>query len=201
VELHFDFHGDEVGYFHLEESKINVYYPSTGSEVFHDVPFGYLEARQNEHLVATNWLFCGGLVYANRGTIRHWVRDGVIANTLAWGGTKFTNRIHYKWWMDRSGPYDLRLYGKHRIEYWLLPLGAFDGPRVVREVEALTAPLFLAAGSGERSLYEIEDDRLEVTSLYEKDGRVWVRGYQMPGAGPGRFRDWEIFNQPLQTLA
>ena len=36
--------------------------------------------------------------------------------------------------------------------------------------------------------------------LYEKEGRAWVRGYQVPGAGGTRFRDGEIFNEPIQNL-
>ncbi len=199
--LDFDFNASEVGDFHIDETKINVYYPTVGSKVYHDMPFYYDEARQGDLMFATNWLYCGGLVYVNRGTIKHWVRNGVIADTLAWGGTYFSNRIGFV--SDspafHGAEYDVRLYGKQKIEYFLIPSGAFNGQSIVHDVEALTSPVFITSGKGEKSFYEVQDKSLAVTSLYEKDGQVWVRGYQMPTKG-GRFRNWEIFNVPLRTI-
>ena len=88
TEVEFDFAGDELGDFHLEETKLNVYYPTSGKELWHDVPFGYESAREGEQMLALNWVHSGGLVYVNRGTPKHWARDGVLANTLGWGGKK-----------------------------------------------------------------------------------------------------------------
>ena len=200
AELEFDFDGDEIGDFHLEETKLNVYYPTPGGDIWHDVPFGFESAREGDQLLALNWVQCGGLTYVNRGTPKHWVQKGVIANTLAWGGKKWSNRIHYDWWMQRCSNYDLRLYGRQKIEYFLIPAGAFDGAAAKRAVEALTAPVFIAPGTGERSLCRLKDDSLAVTSLFEKEGQVWARGYQMPSAKKGRFRDWEIFNLPAEEM-
>ena len=200
AELEFDFDGDEIGDFHLEETKLNVYFPTPGGDISHDEPFGFQSAREGEQLLALNWVQCGGLTYVNRGTPKHWVRDGVIANTLAWGGKKWSNRIHYGWWMKRCPNYDLRLHGRQKIEYFLIPSDSSNGTEVTREVEALTAPTFIAPGSGEKSWCSVKDDTLAVTALYEKDGEVWTRGYQMPSAKKGRFRDWEIFNLPVKEL-
>ena len=136
----------------------------------------------------------------NRGTPKHWVRNGVLANTLAWGGKEWTNRFHYAWWMERCPNYDLRLYGRQKIEYFLIPSAPSNGAVATREVEALTAPVFIAQGAGEKSWGSLKDDSLAVTSLFEKDGQVWLRGYQMPSANKGRFRDWEIFNLPAKEM-
>jgi hypothetical protein len=200
VELEFDFDGDEIGDFHLEETKLNVYYPTPGGDIRHDAPFGFEPVSEGEQLLALNWVQCGGLTYVNRGTPKHWVRNGVVANTLAWGGKKWSNRIHYSWWMKRCPKYDLRLYGRQKLEYFLIPSDSSNGVAATHEVEALTAPVFIAQGAGEKSWGSVKDDSLAVTSLFEKDGQVWLRGYQMPSAKKGRFRDWEIFNLPAKKM-
>jgi hypothetical protein len=200
AELEFDFDGDEIGDFHLEETKLNVYYPTPGGEIWHDVPFGFEPAREGDQLLALNWVQCGGLTYVNRGTPKHWVRNGVLANTLAWGGNKWSNRIHYGYWMERCPNYDLSLRGRQKLEYFLIPSDSSDGAAATRMVEALTTPVFIAQGTGEKSWGSVMDDTLAVTSLFEKDGQVWTRGYQMPSAKKGRFRDWEIFNLPAKEM-
>ncbi|TFG49202.1 MAG: hypothetical protein E4H40_03370 [Candidatus Brocadiia bacterium] len=198
AEIEFDFNGDEVGVFWLDDTKIDVYYPTVGTAVFNDIPFGYVQAKENRPLFPTNWLYCGGLVYVNRGTNKHWVSDGVIANVVAWGGNRFSNRIHLNW--SNKTQYDLRLYGKQRIEYFLMPIGEFDGNRIVREVEAMTAPVFVTKGKGEKSFYDSADKNLTVTSVHEKDGEVWMRGYKLPSTDKSRYRNWEIFDGPAGSL-
>jgi hypothetical protein len=198
VELDFNFNGNEIGDFHLEETKLNVYYPTRGGEIYHDLPFGYLAASENEQLFATTWLYCGGLVYANRGTIKHWVRDGVMANTIAWGGRRFSNRVQWSWTSARQ--YDLRLQGQQQIVYYLIPFGPFDGAAVTRAVEDALSPVFVAPGGGEKSFYQITDKGLAVTSLFEKDGELSARGYQVPSGGNQRFHNWTIFNGLLKEL-
>ncbi|MFC1739671.1 hypothetical protein ACFL1G_11600, partial [Planctomycetota bacterium] len=121
AELEFEFDGNEVGYMWIDKTKINVYFPTKGSRVYHDIPFGYIESSQKRPLFAINWVSCGGLVYVNRGTVKHWVEDGVIANVLGWGGNHFSNRLHWDWL--ESPQYDIRLYGRQKIEYYLLPMG------------------------------------------------------------------------------
>ncbi|MGA2177929.1 MAG: hypothetical protein ABSH38_23520 [Verrucomicrobiota bacterium] len=198
AELEFDFNGNTIGDFHIEETKLNVYYPTAGGDIYHDIPFGYLPAQEREQLFATTWLYCGGLVYVNYGTIKHWIDGGVMANTMAWGGRRFSNRIHLSWTNARQ--YDLQLYGKQTIDYDLIPFGKFDGPAITRAVQDLRTPICMFPGSGQKSFYQMTDPSLAVTSLFEKDGDVWVRGYQMPSATKGQFRDWEIFNRPLKDF-
>jgi hypothetical protein len=196
AQIEFDFNGNEVGYFWIDKTKINIYYPTRGSDVYHDIPFGYTAAEQNKPLFATNWLYCGGLVYVNRGTVKHWVQDGLLANVVAWGGNHFSNRLHWDWL--ESPQYDIRLYGKQKIEYFLLPCGKFNESTVAQKVADLTSPVFMSKGKGQKSFYKVKEKDLAVTSVYEKDGQVWTRGYKLPSEKKSKYRDWEIFNKPVE---
>ncbi len=196
AQIEFDFNGNEVGYFWFDKTKINIYYPTRGAEVYHDIPFGYVAAEQSKPLFATNWLYCGGLVYVNRGTVKHWVEDGAMANVVAWGGNHFSNRLHWDWL--QSPQYDIRLYGKQKIEYFLIPCGKFNGSDIVQKVADLTSPVFVCKGKGCESFYEVKDKDLAVTSVHERDGQVWMRGYKLPSKKNSKYRDWEIFNKPVE---
>jgi hypothetical protein len=198
VELDFDFSGNTWGEFWFDETKLNVYYPTTNSEIYHDIPFGYVMGREKLPLFATSWLYSGGLAYVNWGTVKHWVRDGVIANVLAWGGYNFGNRLQFGW--AHKSQYDIRLYGKQRVKYALIPYSGFDGNRIVRDVAALTSPVFITKGIGEKSVFAIDDKDIAITSVYSKGGQIWTRGYQLPVGRASRYRDWEIFNAPIQEL-
>jgi len=93
--------GEEI----LARSPCAIHYPTAGSNIYHDVPFGFVRAGAREQIFATSWLYCGGLLYVNHGAVKHFVNDGVIANTLAWGSRRFSNRIH--WVLARqSSPFD-----------------------------------------------------------------------------------------------
>jgi hypothetical protein len=199
VDLEFDFHANEVGNFWMDETKINAYYPTTGGGIHYDIPFGYTSGRADRPLFAVNWISCGGLVYVNWGTVKHWVRNGVIANVLAWGGNTFDNRIDFDDWVSQQ-QYDLKLYGKQTVKYALIPFDEFDGNRVVREVNNLTAPVFVTKGSGEKSFYEVNNKDLAVTAVFEKEGKIWARGVNLPTGKKTGYRDFEIFNSPIQEL-
>jgi hypothetical protein len=201
AELEFDFHANEVGNFWMDETKVNVYYPTGGGGIHHDIPFGYISGRANRPLFAANWIFCGGLVYVNWGTVKHWVRKGVIANLLAWGGNTFDNRMGFDGVWTLTPPlYDLKLYGKQTIKYALIPLGEFDGNRIVREVNDLTTPVFVTRGSGEKSFYEVKNKDLAVTAVFEKEGKIWARGYNLPTGKSTGYHGFEIFNSPIRDL-
>jgi hypothetical protein len=195
VELEFDFNGNEVGYMWFDETKLNVYYPTTGETVHHDIPFGYKEVRQNRPLLATNWVECGGLAYVHSGNVKHWVKNGVIANVLAWGDNQFSNRLHWDW--IEYTEYDIRLYGKQKIEYYIIPLDEFDGNIIAQLVQDIISPVHVQEGAGSRSFYSVDDPGLAVTAIYNKNDQVYVRGYQLPGGGDQGLRDWEIFDRPM----
>jgi hypothetical protein len=197
AEIEFDFDGNTVGYMWFDETKINVYYPTRGSDIYNDIPFGYIKARESRPIFATNWLYCGGLAYVNRGTVKHRVIDGVIANVIAWGDTHFTNRLHWDW--IENDQYDIRLYGKQKIEYFLIPAGDFDGSKIVQQVNAMTSPVFVTRGKGQKSFYEVKDKELAITSIYEAGG-VRARGYKLPSDAKSKYRNWEIVNIPIANV-
>ncbi|MCX7018584.1 MAG: hypothetical protein WCK47_04655 [bacterium] len=199
AELEFDFNGNEAGYFWMDETKINVHYPLAACDtIWHDIPFGYIQARQGRALFATSWIYSGGLIYVNQGMPKHWVKNGVLTNMIAWGGHSFTNRMQFGW--AKQTMYDLRLYGSHKIKYDIIPAGAFDGREITRRAGDLIEPIFATAGELNRSFYHVRDRELCLTSVHHKDGNVMARGYQLPTGGAGRFRDWEIFNCQIGEL-
>ncbi|MBA7520246.1 hypothetical protein ES705_12339 [subsurface metagenome] len=198
VEVEFDFRGNEVGNIWIDKSKMNIYYPTKGSEIYYDIPFGYTKGKQGRPLFPINWLYSNGLVYVNRGTIKHFVEDGVVGNVVAWGNDRFTNRVHWDW-ISRP-PYDIRLYGKQKIEYYLIPFDEFDASNIIHTVENIITPVHMIQGSGEKSFYQIDNKDYVFTAIYSKDNRVWVRGYKIPSGDKSKYRDFEIFNEPLDKF-
>ena len=196
AEIEFDFSGNEVGNMWIDKSKINIYYPTEASEIYYDVPFGFVQGKKEKPLFVTNWLYCDGLVYVNRGTVKHWIENGVMANVVAWGSNHFTNRVDWDGWLIRP-QYDLRLYGKQKIEYYLIPYDGFDATKIISDVEDIITPVFIYPGKGEKSFYQVENKDLHPTAIYLKDGKIWVRGYKIPSPDKSKFRDFEIFDQPL----
>jgi hypothetical protein len=198
AEVEFDFNADTIGHSWIDKTKANVYYPTKGNAVYHDIPFGYVRGAQSKPLFAISWLYCGGLVYVNGGNVKHWVEDGTIANVLAWGSNHFTNRHHWTAWTKRT-QYDLRLYGKQKIVYYLIPFGDFDGNTITTTVNAIITPTFRYHAKGTKSFYRIEDKDIIVTGIYGKDGIIRNRGYKLPTGNNAGLRDWEIFDAPLKV--
>jgi hypothetical protein len=199
VEIEFDFDGNEVGNMWIDKTKINIYYPTEGSEIYHDIPFGFVQARQNRPLFATNWLYSNGLVYVNRGTTKHWMEGGLMANVVAWGSNHFTNRMHWQHWISRP-QYDIRLYGRQKVEYYLIPCDRFEPAKIIHAVDDIIAPVYLTSGKGERSFYQVENKDLAITAIYPREGGIWLRGYKIPSDDKSRFRDFEIFNLKLEDI-
>jgi hypothetical protein len=194
AELEFEFDGNEIGNFWADYSKLNVYFPTSGGEIYHDIPFGYQKGLPDRPLYATNWIYSGGFVYVNRGTVKHWVRDGVLVNLLAWGSNQFDNRIHYGG-ENRYAAYDQKLRGRCSIEYYLIPYGTFDGNKICADVESLTFPVFASSGKANTTFHPHLDSKRMVTALHEKDGVVCARGYALPGRLSKR--GFEIFDEPV----
>ncbi len=97
--------------------------------------------------------------------------------------------------------YDLQLYGKQTVEYFLIPSGPFDGNRVAAAVTDVTSPVFITKSAGEKSFCALKDKELAITALYENGGTLWARGYRLPSKRKSRYRNWEIFNCPAGDLA
>lgn len=193
VHLAFDFHGEDIGYFWLDETKLNVYWPTQGNEVYHNIPFGHVKARDERVVFANDWVYSNGLVYSNNGNVKHWTRQGVLANVLAWGGNSFSNRMHFGW--AKRTEFDIRCYGKQEVVYYLIPSGEFDPVAIEKAVQELE-PVCISRGMSEMQCYAQEDDSLRITSIrHTKDGDM-VRGFQLPKDQQGKYRDFEIFDAP-----
>ncbi len=205
ASISFDFNATNSGVFWIDETKIKVHFPTNGSEIYHDIPFGYIKGREERTLFAPNWIKCGGLVYVNRGTTKNWVDEGVIKNQLAWGGKGkcFGNR-HGLYWatgMIRAGNnFDLRLYGKQVIEYYLILDDSLTLPDIVKRVNDITMPVLAVEGQGNKSFYSLKNKEIAVTAVYEKNKKIWVRGYKLPNKKKSTYRNFEIINKLLDEI-
>jgi len=189
VNIDFSFKGDEVGTFWIDESKLNIYWPTQGGKISYDIPFGIEEGKEERPLFAINWLDIStdkcGLTYINKGTPKHWVRNGVIANVIAWGGNKFSNRHHLGWLKQTQ--YDLKLYGSHTISYSLYPhKNGWKQAKVTEIVQNLLSPPLVCLENPhkgvlqrEKSFFTLLPDSLVVTSIQSSEGRVNCRVYNV----------------------
>lgn len=197
VHLAFNFHGEDIGYFWLDETKLNVYWPTQGDEVYHNIPFGYVKSRDERVIFANDWVYSNGLIFSNNGNVKHWTRRGVLANVLAWGGNSFSNRMHYGW--AKQNQYDVRPYGSHELVYYIIPAGEFDPVMVEAAVQELE-PVCIGRGAVEMQCYAQQDESLRITSIRCADEGPMVRGYQLPVQGKGQYRGFEIFNASAKDV-
>jgi len=189
VSMNFNFEGDTVGTFLIDESKLNIYWPTRRGKISYDIPFGVAKGREGRPLFAINWLDIStnkcGLTIINKGTPKHWVRNGVMANVIAWGGNKFSNRQYLG--PLKQTQYDLRLYGSHHISYSLYPHeNGWREARVTSIAQHLLFPLLAHQASNhkgtlerERSFFKLFPDSLVVTSIQSSKDKVNCRVYNM----------------------
>ena len=203
VEVRFDFNKNSVGYYWLDDTKINIYHPTSRGQVLHDIPFGYIDGSEGKPLFCTNWLFSSGLVHINMGNPKLCVKDGTISHMIAWGGNRFGNRMHFDAWSSKE-QYDITLNGRQEIEYFLVPWGDFDGNAIVKMVDDLTNPVYVSDGrpihEDQKSFISAKEKELLITSVFEKEGDLTARGYKLPGGIKDKFRDFEIVNIPVDQL-
>jgi hypothetical protein len=195
AEVSFDFKGDEVGIFAVDDTKINILIPTSGEGICYDIPFGYTPAKEGRAVYAVNWLRSGGIVYVNGGNVKHYVQDGVIKNPVAWGGNHFSNRMHYDWYGHTQ--YDLRLYGKHTLTYYIIPAGNTGPGCIAKQVQQVTTPVYLVPGSLDISRYASERDDWFVTSIYSADDEIYFRGVKLPDAERKDLPDFTIVNEKI----
>ena len=199
VDIDLSFKGSEVGIFWIDESKLNIYWPTQGGKISYDIPFGVEKGKEERPLFAINWLDIStdkyGLTYINKGTPKHWVRDGVIANVIAWGGSKFSNRQHLVW-LKRT-QYDLKLYGSHTISYSLYPhQNDWKKANVVNVAQDLSFPLlaYLEDGhkgilSREKSLFRLLSHNLIMSSIQSQQGKIRCRVYNVGDEAPPKVKE------------
>ncbi|MCL2646172.1 MAG: hypothetical protein FWD61_04095 [Phycisphaerales bacterium] len=198
AEITFDFNASEAGRYWNTDTKLNILIPTSGENIQHDIPFGYTDGKADFPLFAINWLHCGGLVYANGGTVRHTVQNGIIVNTVAWGGNVFFGG--HPDWMIKGQQFDIRLYGTHTITYHLFPVASpsrFDGTAIARRVTDLTTPIHIVNGRSDDSFLSLDRNAIETTSLYARNGSIYARGVKLP-THPAGTGDFAILNQKIR---
>ena len=186
--LRFEFDDVSWGTYWLDESKLNLFWPlALDGAIHHDIAFGTVKGREERPLFAINWLDVSdqraGLAYFNQGTVKHWVRDNVIANVLAWGheGNQFSSRMNTHWIKNM----DLRLKGTHTIEYSIFPHAGdwqkANVPDVARRVSgslvAHQTSVHSAKLPGRQGILEIGPKNLMATSVQAVRGGLSCRLY------------------------
>jgi len=148
--IRFHFNNHLIGEMWDDCSKLNMYWPTIGHAIRHDIPFGAINGDVELPLYAPSWLsVCGnngGLALFNTGTPKHYVKDGIIANVLAWGRESYTNRMHISWLQQTQ--YDLSLKGCQQIHSAVQALGAKHSEvNLARYAQCINSPLtaFFAA--------------------------------------------------------
>jgi alpha-mannosidase len=199
LTLDFGDEGIAVGDFWNDAEKLNVYWPLTfRAQVFHDIPFGVVPAREKRPLYCTNWIDGSdgevGLCYLNKGTTKHWLQGNTIADVLAWGGNWFSNRHPGIWEYVRK--YDIRLFGMHTIEYSIyvhsgdwrearVPLFAENASAPLRTVQAKKREGTLA---GREGIAEIDASNI-IFSAFTRDSdssAPFCRGFESHGEKVGK---------------
>ena len=127
IDLAFAFTFDQasIGLFFTDETKLRLQWPLAFSgDIYHDIPFGVVNARPERPLLPTSWIDVSdgrrGLAYFHQGTGKHWLKDGVLANLFAWGEDTdvIGNRIDALTWPKG---FDQRLQGRHTIRCAIYP--------------------------------------------------------------------------------
>lgn len=124
IEQKFEFNDCSLGDFWDDATKLNVYWPlSDKSSIYNGIAGGTVQAKENRPVFAVNWIDLvspkGSLAVMNHGTLKHWVKNDVLAMVLAWGqnSNDFSNRLQRRW----AKPFDLRLKGTQIIRYSIYP--------------------------------------------------------------------------------
>jgi hypothetical protein len=121
----FDFDTACIGTFYDDETKLRVHWPlSFSGSIHHDIPFGVIQVPVERPFFPARWVdVCDGkkgLAYFHQGTIKHWVKDGILVNLFAWG--EETEAIGSRLWRHNwRKTFDQRLRGKHEIRCALFP--------------------------------------------------------------------------------
>jgi hypothetical protein len=193
VEQKFEFDDCSFGDFWDDASKLNVYWPlSNKSEIYNGIAGGTVTAREHRPIFALNWVDMvspqGSLAVMNRGTLKHWVKDNVLAMVVAWGqnSNDFSNRLHRYW----SKPFDLRLKESQVIRYSIYPhAGDWRTANVPDWAMAMTNPpisLFQDTKHAGKlppksTLLQIKNANVIPTSVRNEKGRLICRFYEGHG--------------------
>lgn len=197
IEQQLEFDDCSLGDFWDDETKLNVYWPllNTG-EIFNGIAGGTVQAREHRPIFALNWVDMvspkGSLAVVNHGTLKHWVKNNVLAMVLAWGqnSNDFSNRLHRYW----SKPFDLRLKGTQVIRYSIYPhAGDWKTANIPDWAMAMTNPANAffqdKSHSGklppELTLLQIKNENIIPSSIRYEKGKLICRFYEGHGKSVG----------------
>ena len=194
ITWNFDFQRSSIGTFFDDDSKLLVRWPmAVESKIFHDIPFGVIQERENRPFFPTSWADLsdgeGGLAFLHQGITKHWVCNRSLFNLLAWG--EHTDAIHNGLGSNHRWPksFDQRLDGHHTIQNAVYPHPGdwqiADIPRAAREYGF--QPVIYPASShpGElppaRTVLELLDAAIAPTSIRMVDSQIVCRVYAAYG--------------------
>lgn len=185
--------GVTIGDFWDDSTKLNVYWPPNfAGQVYHDIPFGVVEARKHRPLYCINWIDISsnaeGFTIINKGTTKHRFEGDMIYTILGWGGDQFSNRAPGLW--ENVKKYDLRLYGKHTLEYSIfVHTGDWKASAIPRIVESQSWPIGYRKTSRHKgvvppvgSISEIAASNIISTAVSAiPGGAPFIRAYESHG--------------------
>jgi len=176
------FNENTIGDFYADETKLNVYWPTTiDGRIFYDIPFGVQEGRELRPLFAITWLAISNkeatLAYINKGTPKHWVRNGVISNVLAWGGTTYGPRIRLP---NANFHSDIRLKGKCVFEGAIFVSNS-DWRRsgVTRISKSFNEPLIAFQAEKHKGIFPRTKSLLEIVQPGFITSSIWSEGKKL----------------------
>ncbi len=193
IEQHLEFDDCSLGDFWDDETKLNVYWPlaNTG-DIYNGIAGGTVKAREHRPIFALNWIDMdspkGSLAVVNQGTLKHWVKDNVLAMVIAWGknSNDFSNRLHRYW----SKPFDLRLKGTQVIRYSIYPhAGDWKSANIPDWAMAMTRPATGVYQDTKHSgnlppaltLLQIKNENIIPSSIRAEKGKIICRYYEGHG--------------------
>jgi len=145
-ELTMTFDRHEIGDFWHDGTKLRVLWPLgfADPEIHIDEPFGFTRWKKNRPMHPANLVMLseagrGGFGVVHQGTPKFWYEDGALANLLAWGARRYSNRdsgmLH-----ETTPVIDVRLDGECTFRYSVLILEDATPAEAVRRAARIIAP-------------------------------------------------------------
>ena len=126
-KVFFNFNNQQLGNAFLDETKLCITWPVKNlKNIYHDIPFGFVEGMKSRPLYCLNWINCEldsgkSFTLFPKGKIKFFEKDGILYNLLAWGdeGLDFMRVGGTCASEILKGHFDLRLNGEYTFEYSL----------------------------------------------------------------------------------
>ena len=191
----FEFDTASVGTFYRDDTKLRVHWPlSFSGNIQHDIAFGVIPTHAGRPFFPANWVDVSdgehGLAYMHQGTLKHWVRDDVLVNLLAYGEdteAMSARRRSLNW----PKAFDQRLRGRHQINYSIYPhAGDWKSADVIGVARAYNSPPVAYLTSSEpgslrdqTNVLSLSDPELVATAVKAIEDGIMCRLFSV-GAEP-----------------